>query len=149
MTISKKEVCLLDTNVLVYAADTSSPFHTASRELRDRGKEGDVLLCVSPQVLLEFFAVITNPKRVTKPLAPKEAIEDVKNYVKAKKILKIYPTKDSLKMMMDLAEKHKVKKQEIFDIQLAATMLSNNVTKIYTYNTKHFSKFKEIKVLTP
>jgi hypothetical protein len=43
-----------DTNVLVYAADETSPFHHRSRDLRDRGLSGQTSLCVCPQVLIEF-----------------------------------------------------------------------------------------------
>jgi hypothetical protein len=56
--ITSDERALLDTKVLVYAADAGSPFHEAARRLRDRGFLGEVPLVVSPQVLLEFFAVI-------------------------------------------------------------------------------------------
>jgi predicted nucleic acid-binding protein len=59
------ETALLDTNVLVYAADGTSPFHRASKNLRDRGLRGELSLCVFPQILSELFAVITNPKRVS------------------------------------------------------------------------------------
>jgi predicted nucleic acid-binding protein len=50
---------LIDTNVLVYAADTSSSFQEPSRQLRDRGFRGEIPFVVTPQVLMEFFAVIT------------------------------------------------------------------------------------------
>jgi predicted nucleic acid-binding protein len=69
MTISN-EPALLATNVLVYAADAGSPFHEAARQLRDRGVHGGIPLGVSPQVLLEFFAVITHPRRVQTPRSP-------------------------------------------------------------------------------
>jgi predicted nucleic acid-binding protein len=52
---------LIDTNVLVYAADTSSSFHKPSRQLRVRGFRGEIPFVVTPQVLMEFFAVITSP----------------------------------------------------------------------------------------
>ena len=38
---------------------------------------------------------------------------------------------------------------EIFNLQLVATMLSNSVTRLYTYNQSDFSQFKEIEVLLP
>jgi predicted nucleic acid-binding protein len=139
----------LDTNILVYAADTTSPFHTAARTLRDKGLKGRFLLCVAPQVLLEFFAVITSAKRVTTPLSPSEAITEIKKYLKASKILKIYPKEDVLERTLELVKTYEVKRQEIFDLQLVATMLSNGVKRMYTYNTDHFSKFTEIEVLTP
>ncbi len=75
MTTSK-QTCLIDTNILVYAADTTSPFHAASKTLRDRGMKGEISLCVTPQVLLEYFAVVTSPKRVTNPIEPEQAIEE-------------------------------------------------------------------------
>ena len=42
---------LVDTNVLVYAADTASSFHEPSRQLRDQGFRGKIPLVVTLQVL--------------------------------------------------------------------------------------------------
>ncbi|MBI4652318.1 PIN domain-containing protein [Candidatus Desantisbacteria bacterium] len=149
MIISNPEdVFFLDTNILVYAADTSSPFHSPSKKLRDRGIKGNLAICISPQVLCEFFTVVTDPKKVTNPKTSEEALKEITKYIETDKFFKIFFTKESLKKTVELVEKYKIKKQEIFDIQIVATMLSNNITKIYTYNTEHFSKFKEIEVLT-
>jgi predicted nucleic acid-binding protein len=68
---------LLDANVLVYAADEASPFHHSSRDLMDRGLSGQTLLCVCPQVLIEFFAIITDSRRVKNPREPEEAVEEI------------------------------------------------------------------------
>jgi len=54
-------IALVDTNVLVYAADTNSPFREASKQLSDRGFRGEIRLVVTPQILMEFFAVVTSP----------------------------------------------------------------------------------------
>jgi hypothetical protein len=40
---------LIDTNVLVYAADTSSSFHEPSRQLRVCGFRGEIPFVVTPQ----------------------------------------------------------------------------------------------------
>lgn len=140
---------LLDTNILIYATDTTAPFHKNSKKLRDNGLQGTVSLCVTSQVLLEFFAVVTSSKRIVNPIEPQKAIEEIDKYLEAEKIIKIYPNKDTFSKIIDLSKKYNIKSQEIFDIQLVATMLSNNVTEIYTYDTGHFSKIKEILVLTP
>ena len=58
MIISKTG--LLDTNVLVYAADETSANHPSAIALREKGLRGEVPLCVCPQVLNEFFAVGTD-----------------------------------------------------------------------------------------
>jgi len=65
--MTTSEISLLDTNVLVYAADVTSPFHQDSRDLRDRGIKGEISLWVFPQIFYEFFAIVTDPRRVQNP----------------------------------------------------------------------------------
>jgi uncharacterized protein len=141
---------LVDTNVLVYAADTASSFHEPSRQLRDRGFRGEIPLVVTPQVLMEFFAVITSHRRVTTPRSPEEARAEVEKYVRAVNIVKIYPDHTALERTIELLQHHpQVARQEIFDLFLVATMLASGVTRIYTYNQQHFTRFAGIEVLTP
>jgi predicted nucleic acid-binding protein len=141
---------LVDTNVLVYAADTASSVYEPCRQLRDRGFRGEVSLAVTPQVLMEFFAVITSPRRVSSPRSSEEARAEVEKYVRADNILKMYPDHMALEQTLELLPHHpQVARQEIFDLFLVATMLANGVTRIYTYNQQHFTRFAGIEVLTP
>jgi predicted nucleic acid-binding protein len=39
--------------------------------------------------------------------------------------------------------------KRIHDLALAATMLANGVSRIYTYDQEHFSRIPGIQVLTP
>jgi predicted nucleic acid-binding protein len=147
MTTSK--VCLLDTNVLVYAADKNSPFFESSRKLIESGFAGKIDLCISPQTISEFFAVITDSKRVDNPRTQEEALTEIKKYLQSKRIRKIYPGPETSNTMVDLLERYPVKKQEIFDLQLVATMLSNRVKRIFTFNREDFLKFADIEVMEP
>lgn len=147
--MTTSETALLDSNILIYADQEESPFHSQSKALRNQGLKGEVSLCVCPQVLYEFFAVVTDPRRVTLPVSPREAMAEVEKYYRAKWVLKIYPGRDLLERMVTLFTLYPVRRQGIFDLQLVATMLSNGVTKLYTYNEDHFSRFKEIEVLKP
>jgi len=147
--MTTSELALLDTNILVYAADQASPFHEPSRRLRNQGANGDILVAVSPQILLEFFAVITSPKRVQNPRTKEEAIEEVEKYAQSKHIRKIYPGSDILDRVLTLLKKYEATRQEIFDLHFVATMLSNDMRRLYTYNRDHFTKFTEVEVLTP
>ncbi len=52
----------------------------------------ELSLYVTPQVLLELFAVATSPKRVTKPIKPEQAIEEITKYLKAENIFLYYCT---------------------------------------------------------
>jgi len=63
--------------------------------------------------------------------------------------LKIYPGPDIIERSLELLRRYEITRQEIFDLQLVATMLSNNVTRLYTFNQEDFSKYKEIEVIVP
>jgi predicted nucleic acid-binding protein len=143
------ETALLDTNVLVYAADETSPYYRASKNLRDSGLRGEISLCIFPQILSEFFAVITNPKRVSNPRTQEEAVAEMERYIRAKYLLKVFPGPDALDITLALLGRYAVTRHEIFDVQLVAAMLSNDLTRIYTFNRNHFSKFSEVETLEP
>lgn len=147
--MTTSETGLLDTNILVYAADETSPFYQAAKALRDKGLKGEVPVCICPQVLNEFFAIVTDPKRVSNPRTQKEALLEMEKYVSSKNILKIHPGPAIIEKILDLLKRYEITKQEIFDLQLVATMLSNNITRLYTYNQDDFSIFTEIEVLSP
>ena len=147
--MSISEMSFIDTNVLVYAADHSSPFHKRSVDLRERGLSGDIPLCLSPQVLSELFAVLTHPKRVNNPLSQGEALAEIEKYYRSVSIKKIYQGPAAFEIMLDLLKRYEVSRQDIFDLQAVATMLANKVTRIYTFNRHHFEAFEEVEVLTP
>jgi predicted nucleic acid-binding protein len=67
MTISP-ELAMLDTNVLVSVYYEDAPQYPTAFPLLDRTQEAGALLCVSPQVLAGFYAVTTNPRRISAPL---------------------------------------------------------------------------------
>ena len=138
---------LVDTNVLVYASDKSSSFYKVASNIRNKGLNGEINICICPQILSEFFTVITSPNRVENPKSQKQARTELEKYLKAENIEKIYPGINFMDYLMDILRRYKISKQEIFDAQLIATMLLNGISKIYTFNKKHFSKFKEIKVI--
>ena len=148
--MTTSEVTLLDTNILVYAADETSEFYVPAKEIRDRGVQGDIPVAVSAQILFEFFAVITNPRRVTQPRSPQEAQEEMEKYLQAPQIRKIYPGEDITNRVLALLQQHpQITRQDIFDCLLVATMQTNGIRRIYTYNRQHFTPFADIEVLTP
>jgi len=73
----------------------------------------------------------------------------MEKYLSSQNISMIYPKRDTLPKTIELLGKYNLKRQIVFDAQLVATMLSNNVTRIYTYNQDDFLKFEEVEVLTP
>lgn len=137
------ERCLLDANILIYAASPSAPQHISCRQLLEAPQN----LCVTPQVLAEFYSVVTNPKRVSIPFTPSEARTFVAELITRLEILPIPAA--VVNRWSDWVERHAITGANIFDLQLAATMLENNIYRIYTYNRADFSFLPQLEVLTP
>jgi len=148
-TTKGSELVLLDSNILIYATQAEAPHYLAAKRVRDQGLTGAIPACISPQVLTEFFAVVTNPKRVSAPLTCEEAIAEVKKYDQAQKLVKIYPGVNIVTRMLSLLERYAVTGIHIHDLHLVATMLENGVKRLYTFNTKDFTPFSDIAVLEP
>ena len=140
---------LFDTNILIYASDPTSRFNDKARKLLNDVLEGHVNACVSNQNLYEFYAIVTDPKRVAKPLGIKQASSLLQNYIEAENLPKIFPKETNLTHLVHLIKKYKISKQEVFDAVLVATMLDNFVKTLYTADEKLFRKFTNIKVVNP
>jgi predicted nucleic acid-binding protein len=50
---------------------------------------------------------------------------------------------------MDIVRRFPVTRQHIFDLQLAATILGNGVTRLYTFNPSDFKSIADLKLLVP
>lgn len=137
----------LDTNVLAYTTNTDAPQHRAALEVcRPSSTEQ---LCVSSQVLAEFFAYITNPNILRKPLKPREAISRIQRFCQMEHIY-VLPTPPDLETRwLALLEEHPVSGSGIFDVLHIAIMLANQVNCIYTFNAKDFIWCTEIEVIVP
>jgi toxin-antitoxin system PIN domain toxin len=143
------ELTLVDSNVLIYAVYPESPQHAASRALVEQAQNGDVALCVTPQVLAEFYSVVTDPRRVTVARTVEEAADAVSRLLAMPGLQFLAMSADVVRRWLDLVRQHSVKGSAIFDVQLVATMLANGVRKIYTFNRDDFEPFEEIDVFSP
>ncbi len=140
---------LVDTNVLVYALFPEADEHAASRALFERAQGGTLALCLAPQVLAEFYAVVTDPRRITVPQQSAQALDAVRKYLVMPGLSLLPVPGDVVSRWVDLVAHHPVTRGRVFDHQLAATMLGNGVTRIYTYNRPDFELLDGIEVLTP
>lgn len=143
------QLVLFDSNILIFAHDTSALFHNKAKALLTSAMDGELNMVLAQQNILEFYSVITNPKRVNSVLPVKDALSLVNGYIGDDLFNFIYPLRTTLIRTIYFCNLFSIKKAEIFDAFLAATMLDNDVRTIYTDNEKHFTIFPEIKVVNP
>ena len=138
---------LVDANVLVYAVDADAPQHTASRALLEAARDGLTTFYVSSQILCEFYSIVTNARRVRMPRSPADALSAISGLLVFLVVLPV-PAK-AANELVDLLRRRPVTGGEIFDLQIVATMKTNGILKIYTFNTGDFDVFPELDVSTP
>ena len=139
---------LLDTNILVHAAGAQSLRHAKAKELRDQAAGGQFEACIAAQVLTEFYAVVTDPRRFQPPLTPSQAQRELRTY-RSSSLKLIVPKEATVTRMLNLLGSRSVRSGKIFDVFLVATMLDNGVRRIYTENIDDFKGINGIEAINP
>jgi predicted nucleic acid-binding protein len=140
---------LLDTNILVHAYNRTSPHNKAANKIMKKAMNGEIEACIALQVLYEFFAVITNSKRVESPIAAGKAAELCLDLWECSEIEKITAAKLAPKEVFRLVKDMKASGGKVFDCVLAVTAKANKVEAIYTENEKDFKVFSFLKAINP
>jgi hypothetical protein len=141
----------LDTNLLVYAHNTASPYHPQARAfiekvMNERDAEGMLAVCIPGQVLTEFLNVITR-HQLESPLPLHDATQLVQAYMDTGVAI-LYPKSTQLATLLDLL-KSVTTRQKIFDVALVATLKDHGVSGLYTVNTSDFDQFAFLDVKNP
>lgn len=141
----------IDTNILVYAHNTDSEYNeraTAFLEivLNERNEEGNLTVCLTAQVLMEFINVITR-QNLEKPLSLSEAIQVTNDYLEIG-ITVINQRETQIRTFLDLLSSVTTRKK-VFDIALVATLKDHGISGIYTLNVADFEEFDFLEVVNP
>jgi len=138
---------LIDTNILIYSYDETQELHSSSYAFLEHPFSGHISASIAQQNLLEFLAVVTNPKRVEYPLSPDEALKKIAVYVANFPL--VSPSARTFLTFVDLFSRYPSIRERIFDLYLAATALDNGISQISTWNVNHFKTVSELIVKTP
>lgn len=140
---------VIDTNVLVYSHVDAVPQKPASTALLALARSAKQRFAVTPQVLIEFYAIITDGRRTTAPYSPSEAVAAINRMLAFPGMFILPYPADVIDRTQTLLERHPVTGPAVYDLQIVATMLSHGIRKIYTFDHKGFEPFEEIQVETP
>ncbi len=129
----------VDTNVLVYASHTDSPWHArAEAALRDAQAVG-AALWISGQILREYLATVTRPQQGRPAVPMTEAIERVRFFAQRFDMVDDGP--DVRQRLLSLLSTCPVAGKQVHDANIVATMLANGVTRLLTFSVADFRRF--------
>ena len=140
-----------DANLMLYAINTASPFHTASRAfIESLIPRTDV--CVSELLLVEFYSLLRNPSVLATPLPPSEAVAVIQTYRHHPRWALIGFGTENHKLHEELwrfAAEASYARRRIYDTRLALTLRQQGVTEFATANVKDFQGFGFLRVWNP
>src|SRR5262245_60844264 len=114
----------IDTDFLVAAEVVDHPFHVqANVLLRELVRDGHDF-GLAPQTLAEFVHIVTDSKRMPKPLSVSEAIERCEHWWKAVEVRKVFPSNQVVVDFFGWLKKHGLGRKRLLDTMLAATFQS-------------------------
>ncbi len=138
------EPVVLDTDILVFAADTDSPLHNEAEKIVHSTIERGVAI-LTGQLFLESYNVLTGLRWDS--VAVRKYLHVLRQHPGVRII---YPTEATFFRCIDLAVEAGVNaRRRIFDYFLAQTMMDNSIEIIYTQNTKDFAGIESIQAVNP
>lgn len=139
-----------DTNVLIYAHDESTSYHTESAELLQMVFDGKVQGIIAEQNIIETYRILTNTTAMKgNALTASEARDLIAGTYLGGAFEILYPNRSSVDRVLQLAVNGNFISARIFDIRLAALILDTGVDFFTTYNISHFQGIPGLNPMTP
>jgi uncharacterized protein len=141
----------IDSNILLYAVNTASPWHESAHAWLTSIKRNEDV-AISEFILAEFYGLLRNPAVLKHPLSAGEAVEIIQAYRTHPRWRLIgFPT-ESRPLHDALWQKARAKDfafRKIYDTRSALTMTAQGVTDLATVNMKDFQGLGFRKVWNP
>ena len=140
---------VVDTNILVYAADRTSPFHSACNDwLEARRRQPDAWYTTWP-VVYEFLRVATHPRVLRHPWTAGRAWECVVRLLAAPGAGVLVQTERHADVAARLLAEHpELAGNVIHDAHTAVLMREHGIARICTRDTD-FHRFPYLEVIDP
>lgn len=136
------EKLFVDTNVLVYATDTQSPFYVQAVNALDISLMNGADLVISSQVLREYLAVTTRLRVSNPDVSLEDILESVRTFRQAFEVAE--DNDKVLNNLLNLLGDISVAGKQIHDANIVATMQANNIRSLLTHNTADFKRFSHL-----
>lgn len=139
---------LTDTNILLRSLNPNDPQYEVVKTALSTFRLRNETLCITPQNLIEFWAVATRPvKENGLGLMTAEAESEI---VGIRRFFRLLPyTPEVLEIWQRLVVQHGVSGKQTHDAHLVAVMRVHGVQRILTLNGADFERYDSIEVIAP
>jgi uncharacterized protein len=138
---------IVDANVLLYAVDTSSPFHKSAKDWLEHSLNEPVRIGLPWASLLAFQRISTHPRASASPLSPSQAWSFVADWLDADAVWVPVPGERHAEIISDLIVAGDLRSNLVTDAHLAALAIEHGVGVCST--DSDFARFPQITWVNP
>lgn len=138
----------VDTNILVYAHRTDTPFHAGAAKRIIGLAEGTVAWALPWPCVHEFLAIVTNLRIYDPPTAIPIALQYLDALFQSPRLILIGETELHWKTLKPLISAGRITGGRMHDARIAAICLEHNVREFWSAD-RDFSRFPALTVVNP
>jgi toxin-antitoxin system PIN domain toxin len=140
---------VLDTNVLVYAADRGCAEHGACRELVEGSRRSAAPWYLTWGIVYEFLRVVTHPRVMRRPWKLGSAYAFIEALMASPSLdMLVHTVRHARVASLTLAEVRGLRGNLLHDAHTAILMREHGIHRIYTRDTD-FHRFAFLEVIDP
>lgn len=140
---------VVDTNVLVYAADRRSECHAACATLLEKFRTQALPWYLTWGIVYEFLRVVTHPKVFPHPLTATQGMDFVNALIGSPAASMLLPTERHAGVLREtVRELPHLRGNIVHDAHTAVLMREHGISQIYTRDTD-FHRFPFLSVFDP
>lgn len=138
----------VDTNILVFAHRSDSPWHVAAAPLIKRIAEGSESWAIAWPCVHEFISIATHPKFYRPASTLRQALVQVEAWMASPRLQMLAETSGYWSLLRRLTETRHIAGPQIHDARIATLCLHHGISELLTAD-RDFSRFPELKVRNP
>jgi uncharacterized protein len=138
---------LPDANLLIYAYDLSSPFHSRAKAWCEEILNGPAPVILLPAVVFGFVRISTHPRIFSNPLSPAEAASHVRSWLTSRHTQLHEMLKEDVESALDLLQIAGTAGNLTTDAQIAAVAIRLDA-EVHTADLD-FGRFPRVRWINP
>jgi toxin-antitoxin system PIN domain toxin len=138
----------VDSNILVYAHRSDSPWHAKADRAVAGLAEGGAQWAIPWPCLHEFLAIVTHPRIYNPPTPPADAIEQIQCWMESPNLVMLSEGEGFFSTWSVIILEAKAKGGAIHDGRIAALCLHHGVSKLLTAD-RDFSRYPHLRTENP
>ena len=138
----------LDTNLLVYAHRTESPFHQRAAECVASLAEGRAAWAIPWPCIHEFFAVVTAARIFSPPTTPSVAMQTIDAWLASPTLHLLAETSEHWTTLRSLLRGSSLLGAKVHDARIAALCIQHGVAELWSAD-RDFRRFPAMQVRNP